>query len=128
MSFLSGYAGRFVFSSESSLRGVASWGQVYSYSGGGHVVELPHLHNSTKGDMRNLCLDLQRDRFIDGATRAVFFEVVLLSPSEDHFAVVSLVSVLSLALDAVTLLTRLRRPWCSYWNSLSPVRSYHPAM
>lgn len=55
------------------------------------MVELPHLHNSTQDMVRGFCLDLQRDHFIDGATRAVAFEMVLLSPSEDHFAVVSMV-------------------------------------
>jgi len=56
------------------------------------VTELPHFYNSTQDDMRDFCKELRDDNFIDGGTRAVFFELVLLSPSESHFAIASMVS------------------------------------
>jgi len=55
------------------------------------VVHLPNLRNSSQAEMQNFCLGLAADNFIDGATRAVFFEMVIMNPSEHHFAVASLV-------------------------------------
>ena len=83
--------GKYVHKSEGDLKGSATWGEVDSYTGGGYIEPLPHLHNSTEAHIQEFCKRLQDDGFIDGATRALFFDLVLLSPSEEHFAVVSLV-------------------------------------
>jgi len=73
------------------LGGVPIWGQVFSLSGGGYVAPLPDLRTADAKAIQMFCKDLENDDFIDGATRAVFFEMVVLSPSEHHFAIVTLV-------------------------------------
>jgi len=83
--------GRYTHSSQFDLGGVTIWGQVFSLSGGGYVVQLPDLRTAHAQDIQAFCKGLENDDFIDGATRAVFFEMVVLSPSEHHFAIVTLV-------------------------------------
>lgn len=86
--------GMYSWRSEDELQGVNHWGQVETYPGSGFVVDFPssEKEGSVNASVATLSLldELQRNKWFDPKTRAVFVEFSLYNPDVNHFVVVSL--------------------------------------
>lgn len=87
---------RYNWSSAADTGSMYVWGRTDStYDGSGYVINFPNPWDTTArsdfNDTMNMIVD---DKVIDAATRAVFIEMTLFNPNENHFMTASILAEL----------------------------------
>jgi len=83
-----GPEGKYVWQSASRLQTPTKSGKLGDYPGSGYVVVLPELDaDSSREEFTALIDELEKDNWVDAATRAVFLEFTMYNPTENHFLV-----------------------------------------
>ncbi|OWF53241.1 Location of vulva defective 1 [Mizuhopecten yessoensis] len=78
----------YMYTSAEELNGYPYWGQMALYAGGGYLVRLKGSSNSIKMKMEQL----EREKWIDKYTRAIFVEFTVYNPGVNLFSISTLLA------------------------------------